>query len=300
MFRCFRKGFTLVELSISIAFIAILSITITLLTTNIVASYQRGLTIKQINTTGTEIINDLKSSIANSSAKGLTDLCSSTYADETVRNNCETDKAQNFVSLTRSGVVNFRGESMGTMPIYGAFCTGTYSYIWNSGYYFSDEHNISLAPAKLIYKDDSGNQKVLEGFRLLRVSDPARSICVAMTLEGSANGSVATNYQIGLTDFSGAIDITDLGNVINEPLELLSQDNEFDLALYGLAVARPAQDLLTRNMLYSGYFILATVRGGVNILADSDYCSTPADYDSSATEYCAINKFNFAIQANGE
>lgn len=300
MFRCFRKGFTLVELSISIAFIAILSITITLLTTNIVASYQRGLTIKQINTTGTEIINDLKSSISNSSAKSLTDLCGTTYANETARNNCNDDKAQNFVSLVRYGVVDFRGESMGTMPIYGAFCTGTYSYIWNTGYYFSDEHNISLAPAKLIYKDGSDDQKVFEGFRLLKIFDISRSVCVAMTLDGSADASSDKNYQAGLAEFSGTIDISDFGNIVEEPLELLSQSNEFDLALYGLAVARPAQDSLTRNMLYSGYFILATVRGGVNILTDSNYCSAPDEYDSSAIEYCAINKFNFAIQANGE
>lgn len=300
MFKRLRAGFTLVELSISIAFIAILSITITLLTTNIIASYQRGITIKQINTTGTDLINDIKSSIANSSAKSLTDLCGSNYANESIRSSCENDKAQNFVSLTRQADVSMNGESIGTMPVYGVFCTGTYSYIWNSGYYASDIHSVSLPAAKLVYKDGDGVRKTAEGFRLLKVIDPSRSVCVALTLTGGQTQTGDANYNVGLTEFSNEIDITGLGLVSEPPVELLSPDNEFDLALYSLAVARPAQDVLTRNVLYSGYFILATVRGGINIKAEGDYCTAPSEYATSTTDYCAINKFNFAIQASGE
>jgi Tfp pilus assembly protein PilE len=300
MLRRFKDGFTLVELSISIAFIAILSITITLLTTNIIASYQRGLTLKQINTTGTDLINDIKSSISNSSSKNLTDLCGSTYADESVREACENDKAQNFVSLSRSATVTLNGESIGVMPVYGAFCTGTYSYIWNSGYFFSGDHGVSLPAAKLIYKNEDGAQKTAENFRLLKLNDPSRSVCVAMTLNGSATSMNEANYNPGVTEFSNEINISNLGLVSSDPIELLDPNNEYDLALYGLAVARPAQDSLTRNVLYSGYFILATIRGGININVDGDYCSAPSEYSTTTTDYCAINKFNFAIQASGE
>ncbi|MCR5832738.1 MAG: hypothetical protein K6G36_02250 [Candidatus Saccharibacteria bacterium] len=300
MLKRFKAGFTLVELSISIAFIAILSITITVLTTNIIAAYQRGLTIKQVNTTGMNLISDIKSSIANSSAKNLTDLCSSTYGDETIRSACENDKAQNFVSLSRSAEVTLNSETIGTMPVQGAFCTGTYSYLWNSGYYYSGEHGVGIPAIKLIYKDGDGAQKTLENFRFLKLSDPSRSVCVAMTLSGSSAGVGDTNYTTGLTQFSNEINISGLGIVSDTPIELLNPDNEFDLAIYGLAVARPAQDMLTRNVLYSGYFILATVRGGININADGDYCAPPSEYSSTTTDYCAINKFNFAIQANGE
>ena len=300
MLKRLRAGFTLVELSISIAFIAILSITITLLTTNIVASYQRGITIKQINTTGTDIINDIKSSIANSSAKNLTDLCGSTYADETIRLKCENDKAQNFISLSRQAEVTLNGEAIGTMPVYGAFCTGTYSYIWNSGYYFSGEHGVSLAAAKLIYKDKNGASKTAENFRMLKINDPSRLVCVAMTLSGSSPSTTDADYSLGLTEFPNEINISSFGIVSEDPVELLDPENEFDLALYSFAVARPAQDMLTRNVLYSGYFILATVRGGINVNAEGNYCSAPSDYVTSTVDYCAINKFNFATQANGE
>ena len=50
-----RTGFTLVELAISIGFIALLSITVAVITTNLVSAYQRGLTMKQVNTTGMDI-----------------------------------------------------------------------------------------------------------------------------------------------------------------------------------------------------------------------------------------------------
>ena len=243
MLKRFKAGFTLVELSISIAFIAILSNTITMLTTNVIATYQRGLTIKQINTTGMNLIK---------------------------------------------------------MPVQGAFCTGTYSYLWNSGYYYSGEHGVSLPGLKLIYKDGDGTQKTLENFRFLKLNDPSRSVCVAMTLSGSSLGIGEANYSAGLTQFSNEIDVTSLGVVSDAPVELLDPNNEFDLAIYGLAVARPAQDMLTRNVLYSGYFILATVRGGINVNADGDYCAPPSDYTSTTTDYCAINKFNFALQASGE
>ncbi|MBR5027358.1 hypothetical protein IKX64_02085 [Candidatus Saccharibacteria bacterium] len=300
MLKRFKAGFTLVELSISIAFIAILSITITVLTTNIIAAYQRGLTIKQVNTIGMNLISDIKSSITNSSAKSLTDLCGSTYSDGAIRESCENDKAQNFVSLSRSAEITLNSEAIGTMPVQGAFCTGTYSYIWNSGYYFSGEHGVSLPSIKLIYKDSSGAQKSIDNFRFLKLNDPSRSVCVAMTLSGSSDGVGDSNYSVGLTQFSNEIDISSYGLVTDVPVELLNPGNEFDLAIYGLAVARPAQDRLTRNVLYSGYFILATVRGGININADGDYCAPPSEYTSTTTDYCAINKFNFAIQASGE
>lgn len=300
MFKRLREGFTLIELSISIAFIALLSIVITLLTSNIVSSYQRGLAVKQINTTGMDLINDLKSSITNSSAKNLTDLCSLTYSDTNIRKTCEDDNAQNFVSLNRVATVTFNGQELGEIPVYGVFCTGAYSYIWNSGYYFSGENNISLAPAKLTYKDKNGTVKIMENFRLIKLPDTSRSVCVNAALNGSATGINPTNYSTNITDFPGNIDISNLSQISEDPVELLNPNGEFDLALYGLAAARPAQDLLTRNILYSGYFILATVSGGINVNASNDICSTPSEYSSTAVDYCAINKFNFAIQANGE
>ena len=54
-----KKGFTLVELSLSIAFIAILSITVALIINDAISTYRRGLTLNQINTVGMDLVDDM-------------------------------------------------------------------------------------------------------------------------------------------------------------------------------------------------------------------------------------------------
>ena len=50
------RGFTLVELSLSMTFIAILSIIIVLVINGAVSSYSRGITLNLINTVGNEVV----------------------------------------------------------------------------------------------------------------------------------------------------------------------------------------------------------------------------------------------------
>ena len=81
-----------------------------------------------------------------------------------------------------------------------------------------------------------------------------------------------------------------------KPVELLA-GSDTKLALFNVNVPLPAQTSSTGKALYSVSFILATISGGVDILTNGNYCT--ADMDSSDFSYCAINKFNFSIQANG-
>ena len=71
----FKKGFTLVELSLSLAFIGILSITIVLIINNAIATYRRGLTLNQINTVGMDLVDDIRTAVQNSPAKDVEDVC---------------------------------------------------------------------------------------------------------------------------------------------------------------------------------------------------------------------------------
>ena len=68
MSRRNKRGFTIIELSLSIAFIAILSITMVLIITNTISTYRRGLMLNQINTTGMDLVDDLRAAVQNSSA----------------------------------------------------------------------------------------------------------------------------------------------------------------------------------------------------------------------------------------
>lgn len=67
MKRQAQAGFTLVELSLSLAFISILLIAICTIVINITAIYQKGLAIKSVNTVGNSIVEEISSAITASS-----------------------------------------------------------------------------------------------------------------------------------------------------------------------------------------------------------------------------------------
>jgi hypothetical protein len=76
-----------------------------------------------------------------------------------------------------------------------------------------------------------------------------------------------------------------------------SQNN---LAIYDFTVFKPTIHKVTSAAFYSGTFILATLRGGIDINSTGEFCSDPPDNLDTDFAYCAINKFNFAMRAAGE
>ena len=330
--RQMKSGFTLVELSLSIAFIAILSIAVTLIITNSIASYHRGLTLNNINTTGMDLVDDMRAAVQNAPAHPPVSDCTSIYSTSTSYNNaegntvtmdnkalsdCEDDEGHNFVSVTRVGNVKLNGVEIGGVPVFGAFCTGTYSYIWNSGYFSSQSEaevmGIEKAVLKYKYLSDSGNvsSETATDFRLLKVHDENRAVCIS-ALVVKEDGSIDNRYNItnenpinaGRNIFN--IDLNDadtsiFGVVDEPPIDLLMGDTGSNLAIYDLASMTPASNTSMNSLFYSTSFILGTVQGGININAAGNFCATPEGYNSEVEnfDYCAINKFNFAAQAIG-
>ena len=83
------------------------------------------------------------------------------------------------------------------------------------------------------------------------------------------------------------------------PIRLLERDSQYsDLAIYELYVAEPALSATRQNMFYAASFILGTLRGGIDIKTTGSSCKPPND-DYTEIDYCAINKFNFAVTAGG-
>ena len=75
-----KKGFTLIELSLSIAFIAVLSIAVALIVSNAIATYHRGVLLNQINTTGMELVDDVRGAIQGAQARSVTYDCVNVYS----------------------------------------------------------------------------------------------------------------------------------------------------------------------------------------------------------------------------
>ena len=314
-----KKGFTLVELSLSIVFIGVLALAIALIINSTIASYRRGLTLNQVNTVGMDLVDDMRLAVQNSSTMTPLNDCSRYYGGSgDDYDNCKKEGGRYFVTVTKQARVKLKGETdFIEVPIFGAFCTGSYSYIWNSGYLFaySDHDNLDVESisklgsnalavdkAELRYKVKGGGTMSKSDFRLLKVQDSSRGVCASVVMNShlSSTGVVGENkYNLPDNDnISNVFDMTNYGNVDEEPVDLLAKNGENDLALYSLTVATPAESSVQGNLFYSVSFILGTMQGGINIRAHGKSCAAPEDYNSNF-DYCAINKFNFAAQANG-
>lgn len=92
----YAKGFTIIELTLAMSFVAMLLIAVATLSIQLTNQYSRGLTLKEIAQSGTEASNDIRRTISQA---------------------------------------QIQGTGIQTVPIDGGgtvLCTGTYSYVANS------------------------------------------------------------------------------------------------------------------------------------------------------------------------
>ncbi len=320
-----KKGFTLIELSFAIAFISVLLITITLITSEIVSIYRKGYSIKTVNQVGRDVIEDIQNSITESPPASIASFCSAHYSGETQsgsRENCDGETSnKGFYSVYQQyyDEVHLRGsegdsdgdgyrDEADYVPTGGIFCSGKYTYIWNTGYLFNtdgaykfSEADVSKLRLNVEYDLSTGGSTEhvsTNNFRLLKIEDSSRAICTA-TLVGE-NGYPSSNQVLRSP---GSINPA-VNPVVNIPFtisvapeEVLSE-TDASLALYDFVVFQPARVTSTNRLLFSGSFILATITGGVDIMTSSNFCEVPSNF-SADFSYCAINKFNFTIQASG-
>ena len=257
----------MVELSLSLVFISILSLAVVMVIMNAVSSYHRSIILNRVDQVGTSLVDDMRSSIMGSEPSTLIYLC----GDD---KNCIKNKAMNYILIIEKGKVwlNATGSEMfdgRDVALSGALCTGTSSYIWNSGYYFNDEYGRQFGVAEVEGYDSA--------FRLLKVKDRNRDVC--RTYSASSK-----KYQLPED---------------GEPMELLG--NESGLAIYDLTTSVSEQQELGKSMYYYTSFILGTIQGGINVYAQN--CAAPESSGETTgvanLDYCAINKFNFAALATG-
>lgn len=274
-----KQGFTLIELSLVMIFVAMLVIAIVVVANNMITIYQKGLTINAISETGKEIVNDINSSIAESPKEDYTDLCEKQgYGD------CST--LEKYFPI----LIYHQNTSEG-YPTNGTFCTGRYSYIWNTGYALRTNSNLAtIEEIEFADDEDAGSTKTNYYItpRFAKVYDPLHKICAAAD-------KGATNYETE-----------------GEIVELIS-DVEPRLALYNFTVFKTASDFDITNPdyrpYYTGSFLLSSelknddttqVTLNKNAVDGSINCRwNDGETGQKDNAYCAINKFNFASWAMG-
>ncbi len=281
-----KKGFTLVELSLALIFVGTLFIMIATIVANMITIYQKGTTITNVNNVGRSIITDMTNAITEAPPLNVASACGELLPAAV--DACKNDGAKLTVSVTKR---NYVAGASGNVSTSGAFCTGKYSYIWNSGYVMLKEENGSEAAytggrtyaSRIIYNGGA----IDNNFRLIKIEDKKRLACASQVTGGYAVNNTNTVF-----------DLTGNDPISEEPVELIASSDK-RLALYQLDVENAAQNQTTKRSLYSATFILATIRGGINITGNENYCKPPGDADSDF-DYCAINKFNFATRTAGE
>ncbi len=258
----FRRGFTISEITISMAFVSLLLIAIAGLIVYCITLYQKGLTLRAVNNTGLEIVDELTRALSSS------------------QNNSTSNY---WYQKTGSAyLANKDYQEVSNVPYWGIFCTGTYSYAWNTGYvlnntyrrtrygdYFAASNRLTVSVAGTSYTN----------FRLLRINDSDRELCASISGDSTPNIASAAHGS--------------------NPRDLLSQSSEHRLALYDFKVFTPAYHELTGHTLFAGSFVLGTLAGSVDITTVEEVCKEPPDGLSTDFTYCAINKFNFAVRATG-
>ena len=290
-----KKGFTIIEFVLSMAFVGVLLVTIAIITVNIITVYQKGLSIRAVNSTGRELIEEFSNSIASAPAKSIAGLCSR-FNGTPGYQKCINDNGQKMIfqeiryngtiSLQQDASMNNIDLTVENPPLYGAFCTGRYSYIWNTGYTLNPSYNLNGYVATVAFRSlDNYNVNYLQP-KLVRDEDQERSVC---------SSKIDNNYELTSDRTYNLGDRATYASVAQ-----LLNNAEDNLAIYDFQVFPPTQHHITFHSFYSGTFILATLQGSVNITAAGDYCTEIPENLNTDFAYCAINKFNFAMRATGE
>lgn len=273
-----KKAFTIIEFMLAMTFLAILLMGITTVTMRILDIYRKGLSLRAINSTGRDILNDMTRVISGSPI--VDGVNPSATIDNGIVNVTHNDIIKAYRKYYNETVFEY-GDDQQTVQSGGVFCTGSYSYIWNT------------APAIEIARKDPGRKNELftingDYYKFARIPDVDREACERV--DDTSNTLKTKAFTVPENDITSLI-----------------TDDDSDLALYDFVILPATQNNITGQILYSGTFILATMRGGVNVLSNGDFCTGTETMYSKEVEsvnqefnYCAVNKFNFAMRATGE
>lgn len=275
-----KKGFTIIEITLAMTFLAILMVSIATLIMRVTNIYQKGLAMRAINATGTEIIEDITRTVG--AASYLVDIHSQ---DAELGGNGVMEYDNNYKLVEKYYYdytvynENHDGKNF-NVQYFGVLCTGDYSYIWNT--------------ARALDPDFTAKNFITvngEKVKMVRVYDREQTQC-----NKDKNGSVANLAKRNYLPVTINVPVDNVVELIN--------NDEMDLALYEFNVTPATQSAITRQSFISANFILATRQGGININANGDFCrgednEFKDEYEGTMFNYCAVNKFSFSARTGG-
>ncbi len=243
------NGFTLVELMLAMAFVSMLLLAIAMTVMNIMHIYTKGLTMKAVNQAGREVVTDMKRTVGEGQVFTI-----ASGADPV---NSDYGRQSPFILQDASG--NFVSKGTDNSDSHGGrFCTGNYSYVWNTGRY---------VPAQVNHYADATKQ-----LRLVRVEDGGGTYC----------SNPKKDIPDGATELLSEADLA----VQNFHIEQLSSGLASGQALYRFTIR-----LSSAN---PDAVIKAEDGGALTTLGE---CQPPSA-DIGLEDFCSVNDFVFTVNVS--
>lgn len=178
-----RGGFTMVELTLAMAFVAILMLAIASVVIQMGNVYNKGITMKSVEQVGRLITTDIRRTVTQGrgwSSENVDNYC--LYQTESEIKKCSdvTIDSSDY-DYNRDSPSSIRG---------GRFCTGTYTYVWNYG---------SVPDASSVNKYDGSPQKI----NFVRVQDDGAVYCSKNNSGGLSNIPYSEDKATDLLKGSG-------------------------------------------------------------------------------------------------
>ena len=239
MIQLNKKGFTIIELMLAMTAVSLLMLSIATLTIFMKDIMVKGNTYRELNAASRNINNSLSRSFNSISLSGL---------DGQMR------------AAATAGPVYYVKTGQA-----GAFCTGSFSYLWNDDLVLKDPD--AVAPIRY-----SGAATTDKSIRFIKVVDSSMQYCDPAT-RNTAWVTVPRDSSVN---------------------EVLSS-GETNMMLYDVNFSQIATDNDTGQSLINISYILGTGSDAAQQITATGGTCTP----NSDENYCAINNFNVTVRTIG-
>jgi prepilin-type N-terminal cleavage/methylation domain-containing protein len=186
-----KKGFTLIELSLGIAFIGVLLLGIASMILHLSHIYQKGLSLRAVNASGQQIIEDIEKSL--NSASFTVDISKVDTDGDGYMNDAES----------KAALSQYFFEALGSDQLqnYGVFCMSDHSYAWNTARAIEAGKGITINGVR---------------YRLARFPDPTHMQCNANPGNDAAGHAITT-----IASAHGAERVNITPTLSSQPVELI-------------------------------------------------------------------------------
>jgi prepilin-type N-terminal cleavage/methylation domain-containing protein len=297
-----KKGFTLIELMLAVAFLGTLLLSVAMLAMRLVDMYTKGATMRAVNSVGGAIVDDVRSHVTSSS------LWSENLVDATSDSDLEPSQRQYY--RYHKYTINPGTADEEKLVDYGAFCTNSYTYVFNYQAAMLRYRNGSTGEDDYIKVGPS--EDASRPYALVRIKDTGCEKFKYLGMTEDEFNALRDEKKSGEYDTNAYLQKNAEGRFIkankNDMTVLLdgsTSDEGTDLQIYDFAVMSATQSDVTNQVLYDIAFVLGTTRGGIDVKSSNNYCTKKSkiaenqDMANHGISYCSVNRFDFVVRQTG-